>query len=251
MKCQICGEPAMSGTARLCSPCRKAIKRARHETVSVAQPLPSRGAASIERRRARRAGASAANDAAQLIPPPLEARRSQFSVVFGVLAVVVCAVAYLGVQHLYAGGGDEHAAPSSPVLPTASAPVPAAVAVTPVASVTSPVGVTAETPPPPRPRPAAKPAPAPVIAQAPELTSPLNAAPSPPVVEPAPPPPPAPRAVPPPDRSQLINAGFGQCPRDNVIATAVCEQGVRLKYCEGYWGLLAQCPAGRANDYGQ
>jgi hypothetical protein len=240
----------MSGTARLCSPCRRAIKRARHETVSVAQPLPSRGAASIERRRARRAAASAANDAAQVIPPLLPARRSQFSIFFGVAAVVVCAVTYLAVQHLYAGGGVEHVALTSPLLPAVSAPVPqaAAVAVTPAASVTSPV---ADMPPPPRPRPAAKPAPSPVIAQLPETTSPLNAVPPPPVVEPAPPPAPAPRAAPPPDRSQLINAGFGQCPRDNVIATAVCEQGVRLKYCEGYWGLLAQCPAGRANDYGQ
>lgn len=261
MKCQICGEPAMGG-ARLCSPCRKAIKRARHDTVSVAQPLPARAGNSIERRPARRAGASPAESAAaSVIPPPLPAKRSQTSIFFGVLSVVVCAVAYLAVQHLYAGAHDEPAATQRPaVTATAamSAPVAVAEPATPVSNVTVPPSEASTPKVPAAPARTGSPAPAkapsvPVVtAQAPtEALSPFGPVTSPAPVEPAPAPRPVVREAPPPDRGQVISAAFAQCPRDNLIATAVCEQGVRIKYCDGYWGVLAQCPAGRANDYGQ
>jgi hypothetical protein len=32
----------------------------------------------------------------------------------------------------------------------------------------------------------------------------------------------------------------------------VCDQRVRLRYCDGYWGKVAQCPGAVANpDRGQ
>jgi hypothetical protein len=42
-----------------------------------------------------------------------------------------------------------------------------------------------------------------------------------------------------------------RCGRDGFLAGVICEQRVRLKYCEGYWGQVAQCPSGIANDHGQ
>jgi hypothetical protein len=38
--------------------------------------------------------------------------------------------------------------------------------------------------------------------------------------------------------------------QDGLIERAVCEQGARLANCDGYWGTVALCPAGRS-DYGQ
>jgi hypothetical protein len=45
--------------------------------------------------------------------------------------------------------------------------------------------------------------------------------------------------------------GIARCGRENFIAGVICEQRVRLQYCEGYWGQAAQCPSGINNDHGR
>ena len=45
--------------------------------------------------------------------------------------------------------------------------------------------------------------------------------------------------------------GIARCGGENFFAGVICEQKVRLQYCEGYWGRVAQCPNGIANDHGQ
>ena len=62
---------------------------------------------------------------------------------------------------------------------------------------------------------------------------------------------PAPRPAPAPDRWQLMADAITRCGREGFLAGVICEQRVRLQYCEGYWGEAAQCPSGIANDHGQ
>jgi len=59
------------------------------------------------------------------------------------------------------------------------------------------------------------------------------------------------REAPAPDRWQVMADQINRCGRDGFFAGVVCEQRVRLKYCEGYWGQAAQCPSGIPNDHGQ
>lgn len=44
---------------------------------------------------------------------------------------------------------------------------------------------------------------------------------------------------------------ISQCGRQGFLAGVICEQRVRLQYCEGYWGQAAQCPSGIPNDHGR
>jgi hypothetical protein len=67
-----------------------------------------------------------------------------------------------------------------------------------------------------------------------------------PIAEPAPAPP-----APPRDRWQLMADAISQCGRDGFFAGVVCEQRVRLQYCEGHWGQAAECPSGIPNDHGR
>jgi hypothetical protein len=70
----------------------------------------------------------------------------------------------------------------------------------------------------------------------------------------APAPPVAPVEAPPPpvsDRWQPLRSALAQCGSVNgAIGRAVCEQEARLAHCEGFWGLVAVCPATRT-EYGQ
>lgn len=55
---------------------------------------------------------------------------------------------------------------------------------------------------------------------------------------------PAPVAVPEPavvDRWQAMNAAIAACRRETFFAGVICEQRVRLRYCEGFWGDVPQC----------
>lgn len=53
------------------------------------------------------------------------------------------------------------------------------------------------------------------------------------------------------DPWQPLRDALGACSRSaGVWARATCEQGARLAYCDGYWGSVALCPAGRT-DHGQ
>jgi hypothetical protein len=42
---------------------------------------------------------------------------------------------------------------------------------------------------------------------------------------------------------------IAQCGREGFFAGVVCEQRVRLQYCEGHWGQAAQCPNGIVNEH--
>lgn len=117
-----------------------------------------------------------------------------------------------------AKGSPPVAAPSTSLKPTAR-PVPKRVAETPT-----------------------EPTPAPVIARFAGATEP-------PAVVPAPEPVAAPPA-PPRDRWQLMADAIAQCGREGFFAGVVCEQRVRLRYCDGYWGKAEQCPSGIPNDHG-
>jgi hypothetical protein len=62
----------------------------------------------------------------------------------------------------------------------------------------------------------------------------------------APPPPPAPA----PDRWQTLRDGLASCTSLALLQRAMCEQGARLAHCDGYWGQVTLCPAGRT-EFGQ
>jgi hypothetical protein len=61
--------------------------------------------------------------------------------------------------------------------------------------------------------------------------------------EPAKPAPaPAPSPPPPaPDRWQNMRDAQAQCDREGLIDGLICGQRVRMQYCDGYWGKVAQC----------
>ena len=84
------------------------------------------------------------------------------------------------------------------------------------------------------------------------------AAPAPPAVAPAPEPPPrapviaaAPKAAPVVDRWMRMNEELSRCTREDFIMRVICDQRVRLRYCDGYWGKAAQCPGNPGRDHGQ
>ena len=62
--------------------------------------------------------------------------------------------------------------------------------------------------------------------------------------------PPQPRPAP-PDRWQLMADAIARCSREDFISGVICEQRVRIDYCDGYWGQVAQCPSGISNDHGR
>jgi len=136
------------------------------------------------------------------------------------------------------------APPSVPHAETLAAAVPAAAK---DATPTAPIA-TAAKPLPQRPAPkrvseAPAEPPPPAVAR-------FAAATEPPTPVPPPEPVPAPRPAPPRDRWQLMTDAIAQCGREGFFAGVVCEQRVRLQYCNGYWGQVAQCPNGIPNDHG-
>jgi outer membrane biosynthesis protein TonB len=84
-------------------------------------------------------------------------------------------------------------------------------------------------------RKAAPPPPAPAV----EVIMPTIPAPSPV----APPPPPKP--APPPSRETQLATAFAACTSPDALEKAICQQRARVDLCEGYWGLVPQCPARR------
>jgi hypothetical protein len=44
---------------------------------------------------------------------------------------------------------------------------------------------------------------------------------------------------------------IAQCGGNGFFSGVICEQKIRIRYCEGYWGQAAQCPSGIPNDHGQ
>jgi hypothetical protein len=267
--CAICQGPVKPGV-RLCAQCKAALKRARQVTVSQDYPLPRRTSAHLGERRTRAEARPQPDE--PLAQPTVELVRKpsrwQFAGAVIVAAVAVSAGGYLAL-HIARAGEDSvdgwtgkipwPAALSSteaPLPPPRREPGPDSIpnAVSPAALPAATVVDSA------RPEPgrtpsakAAKPAPkreiqttpaVPVVARFAAATEPPDPAPAviPQVVVPQ---------APPPDRWQLLAEGIASCARENFIAGAICEQRVRLQYCDGYWGQVPQCPSGITNDHGR
>ncbi len=62
--------------------------------------------------------------------------------------------------------------------------------------------------------------------------------------------PPAPAPVP-TDRWAQMGDELKRCSREDFINRVVCDQRVRLRFCDGYWGRVAQCPGTANADHGQ
>jgi hypothetical protein len=140
------------------------------------------------------------------------------------------------------------AAPVAPVAPPpGSSPESAKAAPSP-----TPTGTPAIEP------PEKRPAPRPPAAKAVRPAAPVAPTPSPPVDEAvvAPAPPPV-RAAPAPapqratDHWTQMSDELAGCKREDFIKRVVCDQRVRLRYCDGYWGKAPQCPAAVQADHGQ
>jgi len=88
---------------------------------------------------------------------------------------------------------------------------------------------------------------------APKSTSPASVA-----IAPEPAPVPArPQAVaaapkaPAVDRWAQMNDDLSRCTREDFISRVICDQRVRFRYCNGYWGKTPQCPGNPAPERGQ
>ncbi|MEO8676065.1 MAG: hypothetical protein ABI569_10825 [Casimicrobiaceae bacterium] len=253
--CNICHGPRLPG-ARLCAPCKAALKRARLETVADLIPRPSRALAEAEAaRRQQKAHAAAA-------PVTLPHRRSWL-----IPAVVVLSAIVLGGGYLAQQLARPFVVPYVPIKLAPPAPHPAPSAVKPAPAPERPPDVIPDakpagdatmrgaTPHPTAIAPKNRPPPKRAVEAAPAPSPPLvtsGASTAPPVAAPAPAPeavPPA-REAPPPDRWQVMADQIARCYGDGFFAGAVCEQRVRRQYCDGYWGQVAQCRSGVVDDHG-
>jgi hypothetical protein len=254
MRCTICGRTTLPG-AKLCLQCKKALKRARQETVSELEPL---------RRRAPTPSGAREGDRGGPEIRPLRVRlggrgspsRLGFPASLVALGVVVVTTGYF-VSHLRGAGGALEApanesAPSQQTL-TGGAYVPLPVMPLPTREPTPaadalPVPLHDTVPP-----ATAKPAGArtakavPARSDLPPATEPSIAA-----TQPDPAPPPQPEAAPAPaapDRWQLLSEAVARCAGEGVLAGVICEQRARWQYCDGYWGKVAQCPGAMTSDF--
>jgi hypothetical protein len=271
MKCMICGGQTLPG-AKLCLPCRAALRRARDDTISELLPLPRRRAFAFSHSPeiGRRAPlAPTARPVAER--PAVTARSRRLSSAQLHAAAVVAFVAAAGVLTFYMARELQRERPTPASIQ--ASPTADAKAVTPRVSPSTMLGTArdeshaaAEAAPPSEPETAdilPPPAQAPVnverpsrprsVAKAAVVLDPFPAAEpvAPPVIIAAPHPPPAPavRAAP-ADRAQILTASLARCTGD-FFSRAGCEQRARLQYCEGQWGQIPQCPAGIANEHGQ
>ena len=273
MSCQICGRTAAPG-AKLCPDCRAARKRAYDATIT--QPLLAMaGAGTVSRtlsrlrrsdnspeakaRRAARKAKAAARAAAPAAASEAAAApfRVSRAILWALLAIGVVVAAIAGwhlptrVPETVDGGATSSATPAAPPQP---APDAAPAPINPSAA-----GATAQLPPLPTivERELVTHAPAAVKPATPKRPNP-----APKVVTPPPEPPaevevvkaqpaPAPPAPLPPvrvDRWQQMSEAIGRCPAE-FLGRVVCEQKVRLQYCEGQWGKVPQCPGGPSADH--
>ena len=147
--------------------------------------------------------------------------------------------------------------PAASAPPSAASQQPSEAAATPEASRTTGGAVTPSQPIEIRPLPA-KPAPRPAHRRAaPEKTQ--QAARQPVAEAPATTPEraaevaTAPTAAPPPvvDRWTRMTDELSRCTREDFIARVICDQRVRFRYCNGYWGRVPQCPGNPAPERGQ
>lgn len=246
--------------ARLCAPCKAALKRARHETVSQLEPLPRRKS-SLSKTRGAPTVAPQGTTTGARSPRPF---RWRFAAVVALVAAAVSTGGYLALRlergAVEPGGASAASAPMA-ATPSTTSPLPAP-------RREPDADATLQRSPQPGAAPQAAEAPKPVLLTAPGKPVPKRpSSPAPVPVAPAiarfaaatePPPAPAtipeaptPRPAAPPDRWQLMADGIARCGREDFIAGVICEQRVRLQYCDGYWGQAAQCPSGVNNDHGR
>ena len=244
--CRICSGPTLPGT-RLCTQCKAALKRARQETVSELAPPLKRPVPRATTRPQR---------AAKVAPAPrTTGRRVSRGVAIALVTIAAVALGYV-VLHLAQPThpvASEHAEPASLPAATLSAqpvrPDPAAGA---QAREGPPVAAPAHEAKSALPRAAPKRAVEAAPAAAPPPVDRFPAVTEPAALPPVPEPAPAPRLAPPPrDRWQVMADEIAQCGRDGFLSGVICEQKIRIKYCEGYWGQAAQCPSGIQNDHGR
>jgi len=272
MRCNICGGRTLPG-AKLCLPCRAALRRARDDTVSELLPIPRRleaiafaGARTVSQtldivgvRRARRRS-NAVGPAASLATPSRSSSLQTAAIALFALAMGFLAYGFMQQLRSGADGSVVHqwpdpmtASPQPVVSPAAlAAEARRNMALAPLPTETS----TEQAPAPEAPRvepvkprrnsPAGRQAakvesmavaPAevvPTIVAAAPKTAPEDAAP----------------AVA-PDRWQLLSAALGRCMTGNLFSRVACEHAARAQFCDGYWGQAAQCPGGVVNDHGQ
>jgi hypothetical protein len=191
------------------------------------------------------------------------------------LAVAVVATGYVAVDEIRTEPGASGMASPVPADPVAD-PAAVAVAVPPASAEAVPPASAEALPPADATRPGAVPRPAPAPAQRkatgrrpvasgmitmlPPATAPRPASEqSEADARPAPlagaNPPPAAAAPPqepaPADRWQSMAAAIARCPRADFLAAVLCEQRVRLQYCEGYWGDVPECRGANRSDNGR
>jgi hypothetical protein len=95
---------------------------------------------------------------------------------------------------------------------------------------------------------AAHKAPAKSAAKAPAHPAPSPSTATPPA--PAPAPAPAAKAPARPDRWAQMDTELRTCSNANFLEKVLCEQKIRNRYCDGFWGKVPQCPAGPAPTTG-
>jgi hypothetical protein len=44
--------------------------------------------------------------------------------------------------------------------------------------------------------------------------------------------------------AQMLDTIATQCGKETFLNKVICEQKVRIQYCDGYWGKAPQCPMG-------
>jgi hypothetical protein len=245
MNCPICGKQAPPG-AKLCGPCRAALKRARDDSIL---EIPGTLAASRD----------AAPDSAPPAPAAAAPSAARWVLGSGRLAgwrgvTAAAALVAIGVAGgtLITHGGEAAKAPDVAAVPEpALQPMPPLVVESkpatemPVAQFTPPREVVQpprhDPPHPPKPARAAPEAPPPAPAPQPE-----------PVVEaPRPAPPPVREAPRPVDPWQRMSEALARCANEDLFGRIRCEYRVRTTYCDGHWGEVPQCPGAPVNDHGQ
>jgi hypothetical protein len=271
MSCQICGRSSAPG-AKLCPDCRAARKRAYDATIT--QPLFAlAGAGTVSRtlsrlrrdsspeakaRRAARKAKAAANAATPATVSEAAAAPHRFSrsILWAVLAIGVVVAAIAG-WHL------PTRAPEAPDVGVTSSATPAGVPqpAPDAAARTNPLATSTPAALPPLPTIVERE----LVPHAPAAVKPVTpkrANPAPKAVSPAPEAPaeveivkaqpaPAPPVPQPPvrvDPWQQMSQAIGRCPAE-FLGRVVCEQKVRLQYCEGQWGKAPQCPGGPSVDH--
>jgi hypothetical protein len=253
-KCSICGQPAVAG-GRLCAPCRSALKRARDTTVS-------EGILPVRRGRKRPMPAMAAAPAEAVVEPALLAapRGPRLSWAIAAALIAASGIGWFIYSHSDAGAAasrydalSQSSSAEAPIALPSDAPVTQVPVQAAFTAVDHPPAPGAREPLDPRRMPSSiavpRTAPKEPPAAPPQALPPVIAAPEPP---PAPAPvvvaqAPAPKAV--PDRWQRLSDQLAACPAD-PFKRAVCQESLRIEYCEGFWGRVPPCPAKAERDYG-